>query len=53
MISPTNGLPRFPMYADVVAIRQGRTQAVLLFMAPLAPARGQVAVARSAARRMR
>jgi hypothetical protein len=52
-ITPGNGVPHFSMYADVVALRKGRSQAVLLFMAPLAPARGQVAVARSIARRMR
>jgi len=52
-IAPANGSPGFPMYADVIALRQGRSQAVLLFIAPLAPAKGQVAVARLVARRMR
>jgi hypothetical protein len=52
-ITPGNGVPRFSMYADVVAVRKGRSQAGLLFMAPLAPVRGQVAVTRSIARRMR
>ena len=52
-VYPTNGVPRFNMYADFLAFRQGRSQAVLLFMAPLAPVRGQVALARSVARRMR
>src|SRR5262245_4535745 len=52
-ITPGNGLPRFPMYADVVALRQGRSQAVLFFIAPLAPVQDRVAAARAVARRMR
>jgi hypothetical protein len=52
-ISPGNGLPNFPMYADVVAFRQGRSQALLMFTAPLVRGRGQVTLARSVARRMR
>jgi hypothetical protein len=51
-VYPTNSLPRFRMYADVLAFRQGRSQAVLLLMAPLTPVRGQVALARSVQRRM-
>jgi hypothetical protein len=52
-IPPANGLPRFSMYADVVAFRQGRTQTVIFFMAPLVPVRGRLALARAVARRMR
>jgi hypothetical protein len=51
-ITAGNGL-RFPMYFDAVAFRQGRSQAVLLSIAALAPVKGQVAIARSVARRMR
>jgi hypothetical protein len=49
---PTKRLPRFKVYADFLAFRQGRSQATLLFMAPLAPVQGQVALARMVARRM-
>ena len=52
-VYPTNGVPRFNMYADFLAFRKGRSQAVLLFMAPLTRVRGQVALARSVERRMR
>jgi hypothetical protein len=52
MVYPTKSVPRFTMYSDVLAFRQGRSQAVLLFMAPVAPVRGQVALARMVARRM-
>jgi hypothetical protein len=52
LVYPTKSVPRFTMYSDVIAFRQGRSQAVLLFMAPLAPVRGQVALARLVARRM-
>jgi hypothetical protein len=52
-VSATNGVPRFKMYTDFLAFRQGRSQAVLIFMAPFAPVQGQVALARSVARRMR
>jgi hypothetical protein len=51
-VYPTKSVPRFTMYSDVLAFRQGRSQAVLLFMAPLTPVRGQVALARSVQRRM-
>lgn len=49
----TPNRPSIPMYADVAAVRQGRSQAVLFSIAALAPVKGQVAVARSMARRMR
>jgi hypothetical protein len=52
VVYPTKTVPRFTMYSDVLAFRQGRSQAVLLFMAPLTPVRGQVALARSVQRRM-
>jgi hypothetical protein len=52
-VYPTTSLPRFKMYADMIGFRQGRSQAVLGFMAPFAPVKGQVALARSVARRMR
>ena len=51
-IYPTNGVPHFSMYSDALALRQGRSQAVLLFIAPFTPMRGQAALARSVARRM-
>jgi hypothetical protein len=53
MVYPANGVPRFSMYADVLAFRQGRSQAALLFMAPHAPIRGQAVLARMVARRLR
>jgi hypothetical protein len=51
-VYPTKSVPRFTMYSDVLAFRKGRSQAVLLFMAPVTPVRGQVALARMVARRM-
>jgi hypothetical protein len=52
IVSPTNGVPRFKMYTDFLAFRQGRSQAALLFMAPFAPIRGQAVLARTIARRL-
>jgi len=52
-ISPTNGLPRFRMYADFIAIRKGRSQASLMFISPLARVQGQLGLMRAVARRMR
>jgi hypothetical protein len=51
-VDATKSVPRFTMYADVLGFRQGRSQAVLTFMAPFAPVRGQAALARLVARRM-
>jgi hypothetical protein len=52
-VAATKSTPRFKMYADFLGFRQGRSQATLLFMAPMAPVQGQVALARTVARRMR
>jgi hypothetical protein len=52
IVSPTNGVPRFSMYTDFLAFRQGRSQAALLFMAPYAPIRGQAVLARTIGRRL-
>jgi hypothetical protein len=49
----TNSVPGFKMYTDFLAFRQGRSQAVLIFTAPFRPVQGQVALARTAARRMK
>ena len=49
---PTKSVPRFKVYTDVIAFRQGRSQTALLFMAPFAPVQGQAALARVVARRM-
>jgi hypothetical protein len=51
-VYPTKSMPRFKMYADFFAFRQGRSQAVLMFMAPLAPVRGQADLARLIQRRI-
>ena len=48
----TKSVPRLKIYTDVLAFRQGRSQAALMFMAPFAPVRGQAALARMVARRM-
>jgi hypothetical protein len=48
---PTNGLPRFPMYADVVAIRQGRSGQCSCSWHRWRPLEVRSLVARSAARR--
>jgi hypothetical protein len=50
---PTKSVPRFKMFTDVLVFRQGRSQAALMFMAPFRPVRGQAALARAVARRMR
>jgi hypothetical protein len=51
-IYATKSAPRFKLYTDVIGFRQGRSQATLMFMAPFAPVRGQVALAHVVARRM-
>ena len=52
-IAATKSLPRFRMYADFLAFRQGRSQASLLFVSPVAPVRGQLGLARLVQSRMR
>ena len=53
VVAATERTPQFRMYMDMLAFRQGRSQAVLLSSAPMAPLQGQLALARSVARRMR
>ena len=51
--SATTRVPSFRVYTDVLVFRQGRSQAVLLFMSPVVKVGGQASLARSVQRRMR
>jgi hypothetical protein len=53
VVATTTSAPRFRLYMDFVAFRKGRSQAVLLFVSPMARVQGQNALARTVARRLR
>src|SRR5262245_38511669 len=53
MIYPANGVSPFPMYSDFLVFRQGRPQAVIVFIAPFSRMEGRAPLARMMLRRMR
>lgn len=52
-VSATSGGPRVKVYEDFHAFRQGRSQAVVAFMAPLGPVQGQAGLVHLVERRLR